>query len=231
MNQSKNNEVRHQKATSQTTPAHQKNANLTSKNQNNNTKDSFFKQNNTNSNNQDENIQNASVDKKPSKLKYLPNSKDAKKHMIISALIFIAGTIIVGIIATLLGGKMRDGLTKPPAYPPDWVFTIAWSILYISIGIASFLAFKSVEENKKRRDDIIWYVIHLFFNFMWPLFYFRLNLAIFSCIWLVFTIATAIVVTYRYYRANLCSGIIFTIYTLWLIFALYLNLGIAMLNM
>ena len=126
---------------------------------------------------------------------------------------------------------MREGYIKPPAYPPDLLFSIIWPILYIMIGIASYIAFKSVEENKKRKDDVIWYSIHLFFNFLWPLFYFRLNLLIFSCIWLLFNVISSIIVTYRYYRANLCSGILFTIYTLWLIFALYLSLGITMLNL
>ena len=216
MNESKNNSVRHEKAT-----------NDKNKNQTNNTEKDLE----TNSSKQVEKNNKPEQKNNLTTAEKLPNSRDAKRHKIKYILIFIAGTIIVGIIATLLGGKMRDGLTKPPAYPPDIVFTIAWSILYITIGIASYMAFKSVEENKKRRDDIIWYAIHLFFNFMWPLFYFRLNLAIFSAIWLLFTVATAIVVTYRYYRANLYSGIMFTVYTMWLIYALYLNIGIAMLNM
>lgn len=231
MNDSKNNEIRHEKISKQNSDNVSKNANI-SQNYEKSDKNIQKQVNNgekptnstTNQNHQQSIINSNKTEPK------LPTSKDAKKHKIISALIFIGVTIAVGVIATLLGGKMRDGLEKPPAYPPDIVFTIAWAVLYVAIAIGAFLAFKSVEENKKRRDDVIWYAIHLFFNFMWPLFYFRLNLQIFSAIWLVLTIITAIIVTYRYYRANLISGIIFTVYTLWLIYALYLNVGIAMLN-
>ncbi len=161
--------------------------------------------------------------------KHNSNMSPDKRHMLIG-LIIVGITIIVGVIATLLGGKMDDSYVKPPVYPPEWVFPVAWSIIYISIAIASYLAYIMVADDKKRRGDVIWYGIHLFFNFMWPLFYFTLGWLIFSCVWLGLVIATAIVVTYRFYRANLTSGIIFTIYTLWLIYALYLSLGITILN-
>lgn len=161
--------------------------------------------------------------------KHNSNMSPDKRHVLIG-LIIVGVTILVGVIATLLGGKMDDSYVKPPAYPPNWVFPVAWSIIYISIAIASYLAYIMVADDKKRRGDVIWYSIHLFFNFMWPLFYFTLGWLIFSCVWLGFVIATAIIVTYRFYRANLTSGIIFTIYTLWLIYALYLSLGITILN-
>ncbi len=155
-------------------------------------------------------------------------SKKVKKGL--AALFIIGATLIVGLIATLIGGKLKEGYIKPPAYAPDWLFPIVWTIIYISIGIAAYLAYIAVSDKKKQTEDLICYAVHLFFNMLWPLFYFRLNLLVFSSIWLGLTIITAIIVTYRYYKAYLASGIIFTIYTMWLLYALYLNLGITMLN-
>ncbi len=159
-----------------------------------------------------------------------PQTQKTKTRHGLIALGVIGGTIVVGIIATLLGGPLDESYTKPPAYPPDWLFPVVWTILYISIGIAAYIAFLSVGDGKKRKTDIAWYGVHLFFNFMWPLFYFTFNWLIFSCIWLTLVVVTSIVVTYRYYRANLASGIIFTVYTLWLLYALYLSLGTTILN-
>ena len=159
-----------------------------------------------------------------------PESNATKRRHGLIALGVIGGTIVVGIIATLLGGPLDESYTKPPAYPPEWLFPVVWTILYISIGIVAYIAYLSVGDKTKRNLDIMWYGIHLFFNFMWPLFYFTLNWLIFACIWLLFVVITAIIVTYRYYRANLASGIVFTIYTIWLIYALYLSLATTIIN-
>lgn len=159
-----------------------------------------------------------------------PKTRNDNVCHAIGAIILIGTTLIVGGLASLLGGRMQDGLTKPPAFPPDWLFPVMWSIFYVAIGVAAYLAYFSVKDKKKRTCDLICYGIHLFFNMFWSLFYFRLNMLIFATIWLAFVVITAIIVTFRYYKANLASGIIFTAYTLWLLYAMYLALGITILN-
>lgn len=159
-----------------------------------------------------------------------PKTRNDNVRHAIGAIILIGTTLIVGGLASLLGGRMQDGLTKPPAFPPDWLFPVMWSIFYVAIGVAAYLAYFSVKDKKKRTCDLICYGIHLFFNMFWSLFYFRLNMLIFATIWLAFAVITAIIVTFRYYKANLASGIIFTAYTLWLLYAMYLALGITILN-
>lgn len=159
-----------------------------------------------------------------------PKTRNDNVRHAVGAIILIGTTLVVGGLASLLGGKMQDGLTKPPAFPPDWLFPVMWSIFYVAIGVASYLAYFSVKDKKKRTGDLICYGIHLFFNMFWSLFYFRLNMLIFATIWLALVVITAIIVTFRYYKANLASGIIFTAYTLWLLYAMYLALGITILN-
>ena len=112
---------------------------------------------------------------------------------------------------------MRDGRINPPAYPPEWLFPVMWGILYVAIGIASFLVYKISTDPKKQKCNMFWYGIHLFINMFWPLFYFRLDTLIDSSIWLLFMVITAIVLTYKYFKSNLISGTIFTFYTLWLL--------------
>lgn len=156
--------------------------------------------------------------------------KDDKKKNIISACVIFGVTFLVAILGTVLGGKMVDGRTNPPAYPPEILFPIAWSILYILIALATFLVYKNSHDKEKRKCDMVWYLVHLFFNLFWPMFFFRLDMLIVSTIWLLFMVITAIVLTFKYFKNNLVSGTLFTIYTLWLLYAMYLNLGITLLN-
>ncbi len=164
------------------------------------------------------------------------NDKDSKfvKHVWwLDALLFIGGTIVLGGIATLLGGKMFSfgNYQMPQGIVPKIVFPIAWAIIYIAIGVATFLMWRDKEiKASDRKINLIIYFVHMFFNIMWPLFFFRLDLPIFATVWLLLTVASACIVMYRYFVCNLPAGIIFSIYTLWLIYALYLNLAISIIN-
>lgn len=162
------------------------------------------------------------------------NSKIFIKHIWwLDALIFIGGTLALGGIATLLGGKMFhfEGYEMPPATVPKIVFPFAWAIIYIAIGVSTFLMWRDKEiKEKDRKLNLIFYFIHMFFNILWPLIFFRLDLPIFAVIWLILNVASACIVMYRYFYCNLPAGIIFNIYTLWLIYALYLNLGLVLIN-
>lgn len=146
------------------------------------------------------------------------------------ALIMIGATLLIGVIGSLLGGQMNSTYARPPLYPPDWVFPLVWSINYIAIGFAAFLTYQANQVESRRRNDIIWYGVHLFFNLLWPLFFFRLNLLAFSIIWLMFNIISAIIVACRFYKSQLIAGIIIIIYIMWLFYAFYLNCGVMVLN-
>lgn len=151
----------------------------------------------------------------------------------VDALLFIVGTLIFGGIATLLGGQMFNfkNYTMPEGTVPKIVFPIAWAIIYLAIGISTFLMWRDKEiKSKDRKINLVLYFVHIFFNILWPLFFFRLDLPIFSAIWLLLVAITAIIVTFRYYICNIPAGIIFSIYTLWLIYALYLNVGLVLIN-
>ncbi len=161
------------------------------------------------------------------------DSKFVKHVWWLDALLFIGGTILLGGLATLLGGKMFNfqNYQMPPGTAPKILFPIAWAIIYIAIGVSTFLMWRDKEiKSKDRKINLIIYFVHMFFNILWPLFFFRLNLPIFATVWLLLTVASACVVMYRYYVCNLPAGIIFSLYTLWLIYALYLNLGLSIIN-
>ena len=85
----------------------------------------------------------------------------------IDALLFIGGTILIGGISTLLGGKMFhfENYTMPPGTAPKIIFPIAWSIIYIAIGVSTFLMWRDKQiKSKDRKTNLIIYFIHMFFS-------------------------------------------------------------------
>lgn len=54
-------------------------------------------------------------------------------------LFFVVLALAVGAAAsaaTRAGMEAYDLLTKPPATPPDWLFPVVWTLLYLLMGIA-----------------------------------------------------------------------------------------------
>ena len=162
-----------------------------------------------------------------------PKDKQPPTHYWwLDAIYFILGTAALGGIATLLGGKMFDfgGFKLPPATAPAWFFGVAWAVIYLAIGVATFCMWRDKQITSTDRKFNLWlYFIHMAFNITWPLFFFRLAMPIVSCVWLAIILVLALITTWRYFVANLASGIIFCIYVMWLIYAFYLNIGICML--
>lgn len=147
-----------------------------------------------------------------------------------SLILAIAIPLTVGGLSALLtrGNMALFGLvTKPPLSPPGWLFPIVWTILYILMGIASYLVYRS---DKNTRPALTLYGIQLGFNFFWPIFFFNQQWYLFSFIWLIGLWLLILAALAEFYRISRIAGWLMAPYLLWVTFAGYLNLGIYLLN-
>ena len=119
-------------------------------------------------------------------------------------------------------------LVKPTLSPPGIVFPIAWTIIYLLIGI-SYTMLKEKGEVAKETKQL--YYSQLVFNYLWTFIFFVFKLRLLSVLWIIILDVLVIVVTYQFYKQNKLSGILLIPYVLWLIFATYLNISIYFLNM
>ena len=147
-------------------------------------------------------------------------------------LICLAIPLGVGGLAALLSGGMDTygRLIQPPLSPPGWLFPIVWTILYLLMGYASYRVLLADASREDRKKALAVYGIQLFLNFLWPIAFFRLE-----AYWLAFAILLGLWVSI-YLTMHLFSLIDETAedllipYLLWVTFAGYLNLGVALLN-
>ena len=150
-------------------------------------------------------------------------------RFIVSVLIPLA----VGGLAGFLTQNSREfyaALQKPPLSPPGYFFPIIWTVLYILIGIASFLVSQKGLEKDYVQDALKYYAISLLLSFIWPLVFFRFEMLfaafwVLVLLWLYTGIATA-----KFYRISRPAGILMLPYWLWITFAGYLNLATWLLN-
>lgn len=137
--------------------------------------------------------------------------------------------VIIGALIGLIISKFIDynNLIKPILSPPNILFPIVWTILYILMGI-SYAILKSNSQVDSKINFI--YYFQLFVNALWSIFFFSLKWRLFSFIWILLLDVLVIIMIIKFYNKNKTSGLLQIPYLLWILFASYLNLGVYLLN-
>jgi benzodiazapine receptor len=143
-------------------------------------------------------------------------------------LLIIILPLIVGFVIGQLSrpGEWYLKLNKPKLTPPSYVFGIAWSILYLLIGISYYLALKN-------RSIEYWIIplLHLVLNYIYTPLIFMYNRLLESAILTTLILITAIIVMILFYSyGNKISAYLLIPYIMWLSFANYLGWSIYSLN-
>ncbi len=151
----------------------------------------------------------------------------------ISLIIWIVALIAIGgVIGSLTKAEIStwySALNRSTLTPPNYVFPIAWTILYAAIGACGSLiwqhkTFPNMPTIKRL------YVIQLFLNWSWTPIFFHYHLTGVSLIILVFMdllVAMIILLTYRKIKV---ASLLMIPYLLWILFASYLNFYILWYN-
>ena len=147
-------------------------------------------------------------------------------------IICLAIPLAAGGLGALLGGGMDtyQQLKQPPLSPPGWAFPIVWSILYLLMGYASYRILTSEVNRTEKKNALTLYGIQLFLNFLWPAVFFGLGWY-WAAFVLLLALWAAIYFTMHYFGVidDTAESLLIP-YLLWVTFAGYLNLGVALLN-
>ena len=147
--------------------------------------------------------------------------------------ICIAIPLFVGVLSALLtrnGMEVFGILEKPPLAPPAWLFPVVWTLLYILMGISSYLIITSNADIGEITSAIRLYAFQLVVNFLWPTFFFNFGWYLYSFVWLVLLWVLVLLMILRFKDINKVAAYMNIPYLIWLTFAGYLNLGSWILN-
>lgn len=120
-------------------------------------------------------------------------------------------------------------LVKPAFTPSPSYFSIAWSILYILMGVA-FVIILYKPPSKVRSYAINLFLIQLIFNLLWGYIFFDLQSIEYALVDLGLLLILLVITIFYYFKLSKISGILLIPYLLQVIFAMYLNIGLLLLN-
>ena len=136
------------------------------------------------------------------------------------------------ICGSIIGFLTKDFISnanyiKPPLNPPDFIFPIVWTILYLLMGI-SYLIFKNNNFYTKKESTI--YYFQLIVNLLWTIIFFVFKWYLFAIFWTILLLVSVIYLFKLFYDKTKISAYLNIPYIIWLIFATYLTIAIYFLN-
>ena len=158
-----------------------------------------------------------------------------KRHSIADWLIFVLSAEAIGALSALISGNMSDFFEKykePPLLPPAWLFPVVWAVLFLLMGTSAYLIYMSktkdtAAENKKA---LAVYWIQLAVNFSWSIVFFRFE-ALWGAAAVVLALLVLIVVMMvRFRKIRPLAAYLNIPYLLWVAFASYLTIAVAVIN-
>ncbi len=157
------------------------------------------------------------------------HSIDIKK-LIASCAISLGVGILSGIIS-MFGMESFDKANKPPLSPPDFLFPIVWTFLFLLMGISAYIIYTARNDPKGLRTTALAvYGAQLIVNFVWPIIFFNLAAYLLAFIWIVLLLIMIIIMIKLFYKISPLAGALQIPYLLWTAFATYLTLGVLILN-
>ncbi len=148
-------------------------------------------------------------------------------------LICLAIPLAVGGLSAFLSMdamKSFSSLNQPPLSPPAWAFGVVWTILYLLMGLASYLVATAGGHRIETNQALAVYGLQLAVNFFWSLIFFNCRAYLFAFIWLLLLWVLIVITLRRFAAIRPLAGWLLIPYLLWVTFAGYLNLGIYLLN-
>ncbi|WP_111668764.1 TspO/MBR family protein [Algoriphagus litoralis] len=119
-------------------------------------------------------------------------------------------------------------LNKPSWNPPNWLFGPAWTVLYILMGVACYLIWKSDHPLKKPLLKL--YGVQLILNALWSPAFFGMESPLMGLLVIIPLWIAILLCIIQFRRVSPVSSGLMVPYLLWVTFATSLNTAILILN-
>lgn len=150
------------------------------------------------------------------------------------ALFTVPAVVLLGTLSGLLsnsgyGNPWFDALAKPSFMPPGWAFGVAWTILYILIGLSLAMLLHAKGAHKRERT-IALFGLQLLLNFAWSPVFFAMHKVDLALSIVSAMMVALVVLIFLLWRIRIVAALLLFPYLGWLMFACALNYEIMALN-
>lgn len=119
-------------------------------------------------------------------------------------------------------------LNKSSLTPPGFIFSVVWTLLYGLLAVIAWML--SNLNNKTSKKITVLFAVQMFMNWAWTPLFFGLHWLMPSAIWLISLTCLNLFLIIEAKKTHNTIAWLLMPYLLWLVFASYLNVVIALTN-
>ncbi|MBE7075504.1 MAG: tryptophan-rich sensory protein [Clostridiales bacterium] len=149
-----------------------------------------------------------------------------KKNIIIT----ICSIVLVAVLGTIfvqLGMGWFDALIKPKEWIPSFIIPIAWTVIYV---LFVYILIKWQIKKPLTKENVILLVVNGVLNVLWCLVFFTLKQLFLGNVVIVINTLFALRLYFEICKEDAMSGLIISVYPIWLCIATTLNIALWILN-
>ena len=152
----------------------------------------------------------------------------------IKLIIAIAIPVAVGAISGFFTATGVESwyqtINKPSWNPPGWIFGPVWTTLYVMMGIALFLVWKSDSSDILKKTAIALFAIQLILNFFWSFIFFNQHQIGWALVEIIAMWIFILLTIFAFGNVSKLAAWLLVPYISWVSFATILNYTIWKLN-
>lgn len=138
----------------------------------------------------------------------------------------VVSLVIVAIVA-LIGSAVNYDMnwyesSKPSFSPPDWLFGVVWTILYIMIAFSLAFAWTSAKKTQKRKLSLL-FGVNLAANAIWTIIFFGMHLPLLALVDLAIIWLSIILIIVFTWKIDKRAAWFLVPYLVWVSLAAVLN--------
>lgn len=143
----------------------------------------------------------------------------------------IAGSLLLAASsgAIFKPGIWYDELNKPSWNPPDFLFPIAWTVLYIMIGYATYLVWRDAGPGEATLP-LTFFAIQVILNGAWSYIFFGIKQMGWAMVEMTALWLSIVAMILTYMPINETAAYLLLPYLAWVSFAFFLNYTVRALN-
>lgn len=150
------------------------------------------------------------------------------------AMVCVPAIVLLGFLSGRAAGSTGESrwyqaLAKPDFMPPTWAFPVAWTILYILMGLALAMILNA-RGAKGRGLALSLFGLQLLLNLAWSPLFFGAKQVSAALLLIVVLLILAALTCWLFLRIRKAAGYMLLPYVAWISFATLLNFQIDMLN-
>jgi tryptophan-rich sensory protein len=119
-------------------------------------------------------------------------------------------------------------LNKSSLTPPGFIFSVVWTLLYLLLAIVAWILSNLNKASSKKITFL--FALQILMNWIWTPLFFGLHWLMLSALWLVSLTCLNLILIIEAKKTHKTIAWLLTPYLLWLVFASYLNVVIALMN-